>query len=84
MEPQGRRGDRQASAAAVRDLGREVGRLRSLIEDHRREHERAEAIRDRVEANRRSSRRYWVSTIALILSGNLATLLTLAITHGHA
>lgn len=68
-------------------LAREVKTLQKRLTEHEREHERAERAREQTardrDRQRRQTRRYWVSTIVVVLSSNLATVLVLAAI-GHA
>jgi hypothetical protein len=71
----------------VAGLGREVARLRRQLEAHEQLHERAQIELERQAAERarlrRTTRRYWVTTLATVVGSNVATLALVA-SHGHA
>jgi hypothetical protein len=68
-------------------LAREVRAVRKRLAEHEREHERADRAREHAalerDRQRRATRRYWITTIVVVLSSNLATVLILA-SVGHA
>jgi len=70
--------ERWATREALAQVAREVGQLRRLVEQHEREHETAERVRTDTarhrEQARLSARRYWITTLATVLSSNLAVI----------
>lgn len=69
-------------ASDVRSLRAEVGRLRRALEQHEREHQAADELREKQAEERarlrRQTRRYWITTMAAVIGSNLATLFLLA------
>lgn len=59
--------------------------MRRLIEAHDREHETAERVREQTarerERQRKTTRRYWVTTIATVLTSQVGTWLIVVATH---
>lgn len=75
----GRQG--RANDPAIAALRGEVSRLRRQLDEHERDHQAADELRARQaaerERTRRTTRRYWVTTLGTVVGSNLATVLVL-------
>jgi len=71
----------------IKDVADVQRQLTEFRREHKRQHDHADQVREegarRRERQRRETRRYWVATIAVVVTSNLGTILILAATrHG--